>query len=381
MFTQLEAGDFETPELSECFAELQALWRKDGRIDTATIAHCRTADTARQCMEFVPSASEESCALYIRHVSDAAKVRRAQGIALGIAMEASDPEEMLQQCAALEKALGGSKETAWVNTADGFVRFWERQHGEPPDYIRCGVFPTFDRMTYMQRGDYLVIAGRPSAGKTMVSLNLALGWAKKGKRVAYFSLETSPDKIMDRIISTYFGVLFSEVKAGTVATDDGEMMQDSAEFGKLPISVCSASGKSVAWMRAEAARQSADIAIVDYIGLIKGRGKDRYEQVTNVSLDLHAWSQGDNILVAALCQLNRQGASDPQLTDLRESGQIEQDADVVVLLNRRTDAESGEVTEYTFDIAKNKEGQCGKIPMAWQGEFQRVSEIDDRHGG
>ena len=221
----------------------------------------------------------------------------------------------------------------------------------------------------------MLIGGRPSAGKTMASLNLALGWARRGQRVAYFSLETSPAKIWDRLIACEYGLDFAAVQRGEVDVSNLQMFERGTPFGRLPIYICQAAGRSVAWMRAQAARLQADIAVIDYVQLIRTKGADRYEQVTQTSIDLHEWAQADHVMVVGLCQLNRQGTDQPKLSDLRESGQLEQDADLVVLLNKKTDPQTG-ATDYTFDLAKNKEGITGNIPMMFDGTHQRLRELD-----
>lgn len=374
VFTQMSAEDFLSADLAACFEELRQVWAADGRIDVATVARCPHSDLARQCMETVPSVSEEACAVYIRHVQDGARMRRAQAIALGIATDGADPDEVLERCTEMIGVLGGERDAGWMDARQGFERFYARQRGDAPRYIQCG-YPSLDRHTFLRPGDLLLIGGRPSAGKTMASLNLALGWARRGSRVAYFSLETSPDKIWDRLIACEFGLDFSQIKRGEIPTDDAELAQDAESFAALPIFVCQAAGRSVAWMRAQTARLKADIAVVDYVQLIRGRGDSRYEQVTQISIDLHEWAQSDGVFVVGLCQLSRQGADAPKLSDLRESGQLEQDADVVILLNKRQDAETGEV-DYRLDVAKNKEGITGEIRMAFDGARQRLRELE-----
>lgn len=376
VFTLLAAEDFLVQAYADAFARLQLLWRRDGRIDTATIGRLPCRDIVLRCAETVPSIQEAACLTYIRHVSDAARVRRAQAVAAAIVTGDMEPDAMLEACAAMEKALGGVREAGWEDAKQGFEGFYARQRGGAPEYVKCGVFPHFDRHTFIRPGDLILVGGRPSAGKTMASLNLALGWARRGQRVAYFSLETSPDKIWDRLIAAEFGLSFAEVKRGEVATDDGELQQDAAQFARLPIYVCQAAGRSVAWMRAQTARLQADIAVVDYVQLIRGKGDSRYEAVTQISIDLHEWAQSDKVVVVGLCQLSRQGSEAPRLSDLRESGQLEQDADVVILLNKKTDPETGH-TDYTLDIAKNKEGITGELKMFFDGERQRLRELAD----
>ena len=109
---------------------------------------------------------------------------------------------------------------------------------------------------------------------------------------------------------------------------------------------------------------------MDYLQLIPGRGNSRYEVVTNISMQLHTLAQTTGRLVVALAQINRGGVDAPKVQDLKESGQIEQDADAIILLGK------GE-TEYYFSLAKNKRGITGDLHIAFDGTYQRFMEMTD----
>ena len=377
VFGSLEKADFENAELGALFAQLAGIWHAEGRLDIALAASVQSKELAVRCAEAAPSISKSNAAVWVRTIADRAAARRAQSIALGLASGTPTLDELQAGAAELMQALSGRKESAWLKLGDGFVDFYARQRGEKPVYIKCG-YPKFDRYTYLEPGDLIVIGARPSDGKTMSSLNLAIGWAQKGYKVAYFSLETSGRKLFDRLLACWAGLKLSDIKRGEVATDDAELMQDCRAFCALPILLCDAAGRSVSWMQAQAARVGAQVAVVDYLQIVPGPGKSPYEVVTGISKALHTWAQRDKILVAALSQLSRNGAGgSPKLTDLRESGQVEQDADLILLLSREVDADNGETTAYTWDIAKNKEGQTGAIRMSWDGEHQRVRELEE----
>ena len=177
---------------------------------------------------------------------------------------------------------------------------------------------------------------------------LALNFAKNKYKVVYFSLETRPDKLVNRMATNWCGLDFDDVKRRTLdmKTVDLNLMD---ELAALPIEIVPASGKSVAWMRSEALRRKADVAMVDYLGLVKSDGKTRYEKVTNASLAMHDWAQSTNMLVIALSQLNRGGAGQmPSMEDLRESGQIEQDADEILLLHKDDDKREYTVKAFVY---------------------------------
>ena len=145
-----------------------------------------------------------------------------------------------------------------------------------------------------------------------------------------------------------------------------------------------AAGWTVQQIKSKAVQLRAEIIIIDYLSLIRGEGKSLYERVTNISMELHTLAQANRIAVIALSQLNRAGKDEPDMTSLRESGQIEQDADVILLLHEIgrsvLDREAGGDADRRLIIAKNKEGMTGAITLNFQGEYQRFCECETRYG-
>ena len=212
-----------------------------------------------------------------------------------------------------------------------------------------------------------MVGGRPSAGKTAFALQLACNMAKSGYRTCFFSLETDAATLTTRVIANRLGASLADVKRKTVPVDELDFL---AELHKWPLFIKSAAGKGTAWIKAQAQRMRADIVFVDYLQLLAdGRAKDRYQAVTSISMGLHELAQTTGILVVALAQLNRNAAhAAPSTADLKESGQLEQDADAVLLL-------SNDDSRYLAILAKNKEGRTGKIPITFDKERQRFLEI------
>ena len=138
-----------------------------------------------------------------------------------------------------------------------------------------------------------------------------------------------------------------------------------ADMKRWPLFIRSAAGKGVAWIKAQALRMKADIIFVDYLQLIHERGSsDRYNAITEISIALHELAQTTGILVVALAQLNRNAArAEPSNADLRESGQIEQDADAILLLSADGDT-------YFSRLTKNKEGRVGNAGL----EFDKMTQ-------
>ena len=165
----------------------------------------------------------------------------------------------------------------------------------------------------------------------------------------------------------------AEVKAKNVPQHELDRL---AELHKLPLYIRSASGRGVGWVKAQAQRMKAQVVFIDYLQLLAvGKAKDRYQAITGISIALHELAQTTGILVA---QLNRNADRIvPSTADLKESGQLEQDADAVLLLVENI-ITNDKGQQFQASLAKNKEGQTGPIPIQFDKERQRFLEIDAR---
>ena len=239
---------------------------------------------------------------------------------------------------------------------------------EKPVYVKTGI-ERLDEALHISPGDFIIIGGRPSAGKTALSLQIAASMAKQDYTVYYFSLETSKRKLGVRLMANQIYCPLDTVKNKAVSLNE---IDGQAKNMKMPLYIRSAAGKNVAWMKAQALRKKAQVIFVDYLQLIHETGaKDRYAAITAISIALHELAQTTGIVVVALAQLNRNpskpGAT-PTNSDLRESGQIEQDADAIILLS------GDNPDKYLFRLSKNKEGEIGDLPITFNKQIQRFQE-------
>ena len=257
------------------------------------------------------------------------------------------------------------------------ARFIEDQ-SKTPDYIKTG-FKPLDNRTYISPGDYIIIGGRPSSGKTAFALNLAANMARTWN-VVFFSLETSALKLMERLVAAAMGVSFPAIKQRSILNGQAKqkILDGYQDIAGLHLTFVDASGYTVQKIQAKAQKCKADVVFIDYLGLIQAEGTSRYEKVTNISVDLHTFAQRTKTAVFTLAQLNRgaAGRDEPSMHELRESGQIEQDADVVLLMHNKTEPPDN----YSFDVivAKNKDGTTGKLPFSFYGGTQRFIAEDLR---
>lgn len=379
----LDISDFES-DMQPVFAALQGFWTSTGILDTVQICTRYPAQKAA-VMGCVDEYSAEcvrptrsNVEAWVRLVQEQAALTRFQSYALQSSNAAYDdlPELYSQMGEAL--TLGQNSDD--FQSIGELTEEYIRNKDKAPQYIPSGI-PVLDRNLNLSPGNLFIIGGRPSAGKTALSLQMACEMARRGFRVCYFSLETSPATLTTRIIANRLAVPLAEVKAKTVPQHELDRL---AELHKLPLYIRSASGRGVGWIKAQAQRMKAQVVFIDYLQLLAdGKTKDRYQAVTGISLALHELAQTTGILVVALAQLNRNSAQTlPTVADLKESGQIEQDADAILLLANEVTSKERPEPHYYCSLEKNKEGDLWTIPIMFDKPRQRfltiTSEIERR---
>lgn len=225
----------------------------------------------------------------------------------------------------------------------------------------------------MEFGDFCLLGGRPSSGKSAFALEAAVYWAVKcGYRVGFYSCETSREKLTNRILAACARLPLDAIKRSRLDERQLETLCDiSARINEAPIDLISAAGKTAAEIQAYALERRHQIVVVDYLQIVADKGKDEYSQVSSISKALHTMCQSLKIFCLALCQLNRTKGARPSLEDLRSSGQLEQDADSVLFLHRQ----EGKDNERELIIAKNKEGECRSTRLQFDGPIQHFSYL------
>ncbi|MGN6307389.1 MAG: replicative DNA helicase [Mesorhizobium sp.] len=293
--------------------------------------------------------------------------------------------------------------------------------------IATGLRDLDARMGGLQPSDLIVLAGRPGMGKTSLATNIAFNIAEayvpaqqadgtfkaaNGGVVGFFSLEMSSEQLATRIISEQTEIPSSKIRRGEISEHDFEkLVACSQTMQKLPLYIDQTGGISIAQLAARARRlkrqRGLDVIVIDYIQLMTGSSKaasqNRVQEITEITTGLKALAKELSTPIIALSQLSRQVESRddkrPQLSDLRESGSIEQDADVVIfvfreeyyLKNKEPKLGTEEHIKWETDmneargkaeviVAKQRHGPTGTVGLAFQGEFTRFSDLaDDSH--
>ncbi len=305
--------------------------------------------------------------------------------------EAGDVEQLLDE--AEQRIFGITKDSLrqeFLAIRDALEEAWERIeriHHER-DTLR-GVTTGFSDLDQilggLQRSDLVVLAARPSLGKTSLALDIARNAAHKSHPVGFFSLEMSREQLIDRLIAAEAGVDLWRLRTGHLRSEgennDFSLLQSAmAKLSGIPVYLDDSPSPTVMELRAKARRLQAekklDLVVVDYLQLIKGHGspESRVQEVSEISRSLKAMAKELNIPVLAISQLSRgvemRPSSVPKLSDLRESGSIEQDADVVMFIYRedkvRENSDRKNIAE--IRVEKHRNGPTGKIELFFHEE-------------
>ena len=367
------------PDVQPVFAAVSGFWNSTGTLDAVQICErypdLKTAvmgcfdEWSAECVR----ATRPNVEKWTQLVLEQAALTKFQSLAFQAGSSLTTFADLPDLYSKMGEALTLDREDQDFKPIGELVDNYVRKLNEKPKYIPSGI-PVLDKHLHLAPGNLFIIGGRPSAGKTALSLQMACEQARRGLRVCYFSLETDPDTLTARIISNRLAVPLADVKSKTVPQSD---LDSLADLHKLPLFIRSASGKGTGWIKAQAQRMKAQVIFIDYLQLLTvSKAKDRYQQITSISIALHELAQTTGILVVALAQLNRNAAhASPSTADLKESGQLEQDADAILLL-------SADKEEYQAILAKNKEGKIGEIPLTFDKTRQRflavTSELERR---
>lgn len=347
---------------------------------------------------------------YIAVVKDRSALRRLILTSLGVIKTGTEPkadttdiltrlQEDIIKIADAEIRTGFSPSSIVVQETMEKIESIQK-HGDSGG-LKTG-FTELDTMTGgFQPSDLIVIAARPSMGKTALALNIASNIAVKGeKAVGFFSIEMSKHQIMMRLLSSRASIDMSALMTGRKHLNRQEwqaLEMAAGELGKAKIYIDDSASLSIIEMKTRARRlwkeKNLDVVFVDYLQLMKvtgdqlRRNDSRAQEVAIISSSLKELAKELKIPVVALAQLNRSpetrgGKKDSgpkyQLSDLKESGAIEQDADVIMFLHReeQTDKESERKGEADLILAKQRNGPTGRIVLAFQDRYTKFANMD-----
>ncbi len=254
-------------------------------------------------------------------------------------------------------------------------------------------FLELDRRIFgLNRSDLLILAARPGMGKTSFAMNIAVNVGKKfrDKQICVFSLEMSKEQIVARMINSEALLPSEAMKTGKVAADKWKQIMESADMlSQLPIYIDDTPGCNVSSIKSKLRRmKNLGVVIIDYLQLMTAVSNfhgNRVAEISEITRQLKVLAKELNVPVIALSQLARGPEQRPDkrplLSDLRDSGSIEQDADIVMFLYRNAYYDKTDPNQNVCEciVAKNRHGETGTAYLGWQGEFTRFTNVEVKY--
>ncbi len=406
---------FYKPSHKKIFAAICELQKKNEPVDLVTVSNLLMAKNELDAiggpgylgtlLDQTPSAT--NIANYAKIIQDKYMLRRlikinSQMTDKAYSHDFEDVNSFMDSCEAEIYALAEQKQTAGLVSSGELIKMslkkLEELHAQKGQLtgIPTG-FTDLDTMTAgFHPGELTIIAARPSMGKTAFSLNIALQAAVREKKsVAYFSVEMGKESVMMRMLANEARVKLSDLKIGALDNNSWpKVINTAAKMSDSHIFINDTSGISPFEIRSQARRLKSkhglDMIMIDYLQLmsLKQRVESREREVSEISKTLKSIAKELGIPVIALAQLNRgvEGRADrrPMLSDLRESGSIEQDADVIMMLYREDyyDRENPDIKgQAEVIIGKQRNGPTGIVKLRWIPEFGIfANNIDQTRG-
>ena len=406
----LKAEDFYDPANREIFSAMCALAASGRAIDFVTLDEELTrrgkldgVGGSAYLVELsanVPSTANVGA--YIRIVDEKSTLRKLIAASESILKDCySAQEETGDILEGAEKAIyditmrkGGEQlqaiQPVLINTFEKIEELFKnhgRIEGVPTGYTELD-----DLLTGLHGGELVLIAARPSMGKTSIGMNFIENAAiRAGKAAAVFSLEMPAEQLAMRMLCTEALVDMQKVRRGQLSDEDWLRLSEAMiKIGPSSLYVDATPGITVSEMRSKARRlqleHGLDVILIDYISLMTASGKfgSRQEEVASISRALKALAIELNVPIIALQQLSRAptGRSNhrPVLSDIRDSGAIEQDADVVMFLHREEyfDPNTPDKNLAELIIAKQRNGSLGTVKLGWKGEFTKFLDLSPK---
>ena len=394
LITEMDPDMFYSEQNRAVYEEMRRLFSESEAVDVITLVDSlaqngvfKGADDAKvyitRIAETVPAISNVDS--YIKIVKEKYQTRRLIEAARDILQQSSEESDSDLLLESAEQKLSGADRDKFAGIPTGF------------NYLD-------NILTGLGRSDLIILAARPGMGKTSFALNIATNVARLQKiPTVIFSLEMTCEQLTDRILSSTAGIDSQAFRTGRLNNSDwNDFANATSLLYNVPIYMDDSSGISVPEIKAKIRQINQDpkrdkigLVIIDYLQLMQSakRTESRVQEISDITRNLKIMAKELNVPVIALSQLSRAaektaGRSDhrPQLSDLRDSGSIEQDADVVLFLYRAAyyNSQNGETEQANENeaeciVAKNRHGETSVVRLGWDGAHTRFSNLDEIH--
>lgn len=403
----LKPESFYRPQHQEIFSIYMQMFVSSKNIDFITVLDevkkesiFKSDEDAKiyllQLAQIVPSTSNvEDYAKIVREKSYIRRLIESSGQIIELARnEESDATTLLDMAEQNIFDIRKGKETTGLVRIDEIIteaydQFQKLSSEDKTEYMGISTgFSALDNViTGLNKSDLILVAARPAMGKSSFALNIATNAALKShKSVAFFSLEMSSEQLVTRMLSSESLIQYQSLRTGELNANDWVRLGMAAQIlCKAPIYMDDTPGISIGEMKAKLRRvKDLGLVIIDYLQLLTSskRSENRVQEVSEITRSLKIMAKELNVPVITLSQLSRgpESRTDhrPMLSDLRESGSIEQDADIVMFLYRdeyyNPDTEDQNIAEVI--VAKNRHGETDSVKMGWDGQFTRFKSLE-----
>ena len=414
VMTAVRSADFYLPQNRDIFETIFSMFTFGKPVDPVTVLdemkvrgvykEESSQQYVRELMRLTPTAA--NVLKYVAIVRDQALLRNVIGVceetiesASSGAGEAGDVLDLCEKkiyALRQDRVVGGLMPVSQVVNSVYSNLSDLAESGQPIPGMPTGFRDVDRRILGMNEGDFILIAARPGMGKTSLGLNICLNAAKQSKKtVAIFSLEMSREQLVTRFLASEAQVPLGNLLSGDLSMDEWKRISHAcAAISQLDILINDNPSLTVAEMNAQCRRlKNLGLIMIDYLQLMQGSGsrntwanESRQQAVSDMSRMMKIMAKELNVPVLCLSQLSRANEQRqdkrPMLSDLRESGSIEQDADVVMGIYREgyydQEVENPNLTELI--VLKNRHGETGKDNLQWQGEYTAFHDAEARYG-
>lgn len=377
----LTGAEFNSPKLGKAFDLMQEMLQKREPLDAITFSakhHEHLTDVWNWQSE---CPNPNNADFYARQVIEQSVQLGLRSVA-HILTQDNPVDQKIDEAQSLLTRLSEKRTPSRIEFISDLLESHITAIQQPRTYLPTPWEKLDSAISGFRAGGFYVIGARPGVGKTVIGLQIAQHLSQNGT-VAYFSLEMGKEELMNRLLASTANVYLGNIDKGKLSpTDISKLTAAKKEIENTKLAIIDSGTLSINEIKAHTRnlkKEGLSAIVIDYLGLIPDTsGRKRYEFITEISMSLKALARDLKIPVIALAQLNREiegrGNAKPLLSDLRDSGSIEQDADVVILLRRdkfHTDRD-WEKSLMTMDVAKNRHGLTGEIDLRFHGEFSRA---------
>ena len=376
VFDRAKPEQFRDPALRHIFEAARRLWMQRQPVDAVTVldaAGGTYAGTVEAVMRDTPTAANVET--YLGILEENARLAEIQGAAYRILFDcrtAAEASELYEQLGRRLMRTGKVENVSWE---DCVLEYLERMDDPtPPTYLSWGLRELDEAMDVLP-GDFVILGGEPSAGKTALALQFAYAQAAGGKKVGFFSLESPRERLTDRLMAEIqvAGIDLGRTKRKKISPRDYERAGDAGvRAARVPLRIVR-NAYSIAQIRSETILSGFEIIYIDYLQLIDEPGRSRPEIVTAISIQLHRMAAELGVTVIGLSQRTfpEKGSGKKKLSkyDLRESSQLLQDAEIVLVLNV-----SGPNTR-ELSIEKIKDGRPSRLGLKFDARHMQFGYL------